>query len=156
VCSSDLKTKNRYNFYIPIFFDYINNKLYNYIDQVFKIENSSQLFKNIKFIKYYYPFDSIKLTNFINYFDYHLKQFGFYYKEINKLIFDLKTIVNDCNLLLNIDYKSLIDKVKENTWTREIWAEETLAIKGVVWYKNFRLQALFLVIACLCMYAWFY
>jgi len=49
-----------------------------------------------------------------------------------------------------------VDKVKENTWTREIWAEETLALKGVVWYKNFRLQALFLVIACFCMYAWFY
>lgn len=49
-----------------------------------------------------------------------------------------------------------IEKVKENTWTREIWAEETLALKGVVWYKNFRLQALLLVLACFVMYALFY
>lgn len=49
-----------------------------------------------------------------------------------------------------------VNKVKENTWTREIWAEETLALKGVVWYKNFRLQALMLVLACFVMYALFY
>ncbi|WP_278021442.1 hypothetical protein [Flavobacterium ginsengisoli] len=44
-------------------------------------------------------------------------------------------------------------KVKENTWTKALWREETIALQNVVWYKNFRIQALLLVLACFGMYA---
>ena len=48
------------------------------------------------------------------------------------------------------------EKVKDNTWTKAIWIEESIALKDVVWYKNFRLQALLLILACFAMYALFY
>ncbi|WP_066629910.1 sodium:solute symporter [Labilibacter marinus] len=44
------------------------------------------------------------------------------------------------------------EKVAQNTWTVKIWHEETEELKGVVWYKNFRVLSLLLVIACFTMY----
>ncbi|APU09963.1 sodium:solute symporter [Cellulophaga lytica] len=48
------------------------------------------------------------------------------------------------------------NKVAENTWTKQIWIDETKELKGIVWYKNFRVQAILLVIACFVMYGLFY
>jgi solute:Na+ symporter, SSS family len=81
-------------------------------------------------------------------------ELGLHFLLLAPIILVLSVLTNTIISLLTAPPP--VDKVKENTWTREIWAEETLALKGVVWYKNFRLQALFLVIACFCMYAWFY
>lgn len=81
-------------------------------------------------------------------------EFGLHFLLLAPIILVLSVLTNTIVSLMTAPPP--VDKVKENTWTREIWAEETLALKGVVWYKNFRLQALFLVIACFCMYAWFY
>ncbi|UII20691.1 sodium:solute symporter [Fulvivirga ligni] len=47
------------------------------------------------------------------------------------------------------------EKVENNIWTRKIWDDETEELKGVVWYKNFRIQALILVAGCFLMYFWF-
>jgi SSS family solute:Na+ symporter len=47
-------------------------------------------------------------------------------------------------------------KVKQNTWTLEIWKQETEELKNVVWYKNFRVLSLLLVMACFTMYFIFY
>jgi len=46
-------------------------------------------------------------------------------------------------------------KVEQNTWTVKIWKEESEELRGVVWYKNFRVQAGLLVIACFTMYFFF-
>jgi len=109
------RTKNKYNFYIPIINDdFIDYKLYNYDDQVLKIINGFHLFKNIKFKQYYYPFDSIKLTYLHKFYNYYLYGFGFLRNEINYLIIDLKHIIDECTELLNIDLKNIIDKVENN------------------------------------------
>ena len=47
------------------------------------------------------------------------------------------------------------EKVRQNTWTVKIWKEESEELRGVVWYKNFRVQAGLLVIACFTMYFFF-
>ena len=47
------------------------------------------------------------------------------------------------------------DKVRQNTWTVKIWKEESEELRGVVWYKNFRVQAGLLVLACFTMYFFF-
>ena len=44
------------------------------------------------------------------------------------------------------------EKVKNNTWTIKIWKEESDALTGVVWYKNFRILSLLLIIGCFAMY----
>lgn len=44
------------------------------------------------------------------------------------------------------------EKVEKNTWTVKIWKEETEELKGVVWYKNFRVLSALLVIGCFLMY----
>ncbi len=49
-----------------------------------------------------------------------------------------------------------LEKVKENSWTMAIWKEETEALKDVVWYKNFRVLSLLLVVSCIVMYALYY
>ena len=46
-------------------------------------------------------------------------------------------------------------QVKENTWSTELWRQETEELKGVAWYKNFRVLATLLVIACFAMYITF-
>lgn len=43
-------------------------------------------------------------------------------------------------------------KVKENTWSLNIWKEETKELEGVVWYKNHRILSLILVLVCFSMY----
>ncbi len=48
------------------------------------------------------------------------------------------------------------EKVKEFTWSRNIWREETLELKGVVWYKNFRVLSLLLIGACFCLYFFYF
>ncbi|WP_282035468.1 sodium:solute symporter [Saccharicrinis aurantiacus] len=47
-------------------------------------------------------------------------------------------------------------QVAENTWTKQVWIDETKELEGVVWYKNFRIISLGLVIACFVMYAIFF
>jgi SSS family solute:Na+ symporter len=47
-------------------------------------------------------------------------------------------------------------KVKQNTWTLEIWKQESEELKNVIWYKNFRVLSLLLVMACFTMYFLFY
>ncbi|WP_068475013.1 sodium:solute symporter [Saccharicrinis aurantiacus] len=47
-------------------------------------------------------------------------------------------------------------QVAANTWTKQVWIDETKELKGVVWYKNFRIISLGLVIACFVMYAIFF
>jgi SSS family solute:Na+ symporter len=47
------------------------------------------------------------------------------------------------------------DKVAKNTWTVNIWKEESAELKGTPWYKNFRVLAALLVIACFGMYFYF-
>jgi SSS family solute:Na+ symporter len=44
------------------------------------------------------------------------------------------------------------EKVKENTWTRQIWHVETKEMQGLPWYQNFRVLSLLLVVACFVMY----
>jgi len=47
-------------------------------------------------------------------------------------------------------------QVAANTWTKQVWIDETKELEGVVWYKNFRIISLGLVIACFVMYAIFF
>lgn len=47
-------------------------------------------------------------------------------------------------------------KVAANTWSRKIWIDESKEYKGVVWYKNFRVLALILVIICFLEYLLFF
>ncbi|GAF01478.1 Na(+)/glucose symporter [Saccharicrinis fermentans DSM 9555 = JCM 21142] len=47
------------------------------------------------------------------------------------------------------------EKVAQNTWTVKIWHEETAELKGVVWYKNFRVLSVILVVCCFVMYFMF-
>ncbi|APU67654.1 MULTISPECIES: sodium:solute symporter [Christiangramia] len=48
------------------------------------------------------------------------------------------------------------DKVMENTWTKNIWKQESKELEGIVWYKNFRFQVVVLILACFGMYAAFF
>jgi len=48
------------------------------------------------------------------------------------------------------------EQVNANTWTRKIWIEETKELEGLVWYKNFRVLSVLLIIACFLMYLLFY
>jgi len=48
------------------------------------------------------------------------------------------------------------EKVEPNTWTRKYWTEETLTYKGVPWYKNYRVLALLLIVACFAQYLFFF
>jgi SSS family solute:Na+ symporter len=47
------------------------------------------------------------------------------------------------------------DKVQKNTWTVQVWRDESRELKGVVWYKNFRVLSLLLVLACFALYVYF-
>ncbi|MGV8135533.1 MAG: sodium:solute symporter [Mangrovibacterium sp.] len=47
------------------------------------------------------------------------------------------------------------EKVEKNTWTVQVWRDESLELKGVVWYKNFRVLSLLLVLACFALYFYF-
>ena len=48
------------------------------------------------------------------------------------------------------------EKVVPNTWTVSYWKEESLQYKGVKWYKNYRILALLLVVACFVEYFIFF
>ncbi|MCG8579722.1 MAG: sodium:solute symporter [Bacteroidales bacterium] len=48
-----------------------------------------------------------------------------------------------------------VEKVAQNTWTVQLWKEETTELKGVAWYKNFRFLSAILVVACFAMYLMF-
>jgi len=48
------------------------------------------------------------------------------------------------------------EKVLPNTWTRQYWIDETKELKGVPWYKNFRVLALLLIVACFVEYFFFF
>lgn len=47
------------------------------------------------------------------------------------------------------------EKVAKNTWTRQVWRDESRELKGVPWYKNFRVLSLLLVVACFVVYLYF-
>jgi SSS family solute:Na+ symporter len=47
-------------------------------------------------------------------------------------------------------------KVKENTWTKQIWIDETKEYIGVPWYKNFRVLSFLLVLAAIFEYIIFW
>jgi len=47
------------------------------------------------------------------------------------------------------------EKVNNNTWSTKIWKEESEELRGVVWYKNFRVLSLLLVLACFAIYLFF-
>ncbi|HOI50557.1 MAG TPA: sodium transporter, partial [Prolixibacteraceae bacterium] len=47
------------------------------------------------------------------------------------------------------------EKVNNNTWSTKIWKEESEELRGVVWYKNFRVLSLLLVLACFAIYLLF-
>ena len=44
------------------------------------------------------------------------------------------------------------DKVEANTWKIQIWKDETKELKGIVWYKNFRVLCAILAVLCLVEY----
>lgn len=48
------------------------------------------------------------------------------------------------------------DKVVPNTWSFSFWKEESLQYKGVKWYKNYRVLAVILVVACFVEYFIFF
>ncbi|KKK54536.1 hypothetical protein LCGC14_3083720, partial [marine sediment metagenome] len=49
------------------------------------------------------------------------------------------------NIVVSLNTKAPpIEKIKENTWTTQIWRDETEELKNVIWYKNFRVQAILL------------
>jgi SSS family solute:Na+ symporter len=52
--------------------------------------------------------------------------------------------------------KPSYEKVASNIWTSDIWKDETKALKGVKWYKNFRVLCLILLILCSIEYAIFW
>lgn len=81
-------------------------------------------------------------------------ELGLHFLLLAPIILVLSVLVNVVVSLSSAP--PLEEKVKDNTWTKAIWIEETIALKDVVWYKNFRLQALLLIIACFVMYALFY
>lgn len=47
-------------------------------------------------------------------------------------------------------------KVEEYTYSLKIWQQETLELKGVKWYNNFRILSMLLVAACLLMFVVFF
>ncbi len=51
--------------------------------------------------------------------------------------------------------KPLAEKVDSYTWTKKIWKEESQELQGVIWYKNFRILSILLVLACFVMYFMF-
>ncbi len=51
--------------------------------------------------------------------------------------------------------KPLAEKVDNYTWTKKIWKEESQELQGVIWYKNFRILSILLVLACFIMYFMF-
>lgn len=53
------------------------------------------------------------------------------------------------SLLTEVPHSS---KTEEYTWSKKIWNAETEELKGIVWYKNFRVLSLLLVIGCFVMY----
>lgn len=48
------------------------------------------------------------------------------------------------------------EKLAGNIWTPQLWKDETEELRNVVWYKNFRIQAFALVVACFVMYYIFF
>lgn len=48
------------------------------------------------------------------------------------------------------------EKVEKNTWTRQIWRDETKELEGTKWYRNFRFQAFLLMLLCFGMYYFFF
>ena len=49
----------------------------------------------------------------------------------------------------------LEEQVAPNTWNKYLWTEETKELKGVIWYKNFRVLCLILFILCVLEYLFF-
>ncbi len=45
--------------------------------------------------------------------------------------------------------------IKEMIWTKKLWQEESVRLKDVKWYSNFRYLALLLIIACIIEYIYF-
>jgi hypothetical protein len=105
-------TKNKYNFYIYDFINFEEIKQYNYIDNVLKIQNKSSLFKNIKFVKYYFD-KKINFDNFNNFINSYYNILYFNRKKIDILSNSLNSIILDCNKILLFDYNRLLNKKDE-------------------------------------------
>lgn len=61
------------------------------------------------------------------------------------------------NIFVSISTKPAdIEKVESNTWTMDFWRSESAEYKGVPWYKNYRVLAVLLVIACFVEYIIFF
>ena len=106
-------TKNKYNFYIYNFVNFEETKQYNYIDNILKIQNTSSLFKNIKFVKY--SFDKkINFNNFNNFINSYYNVLYFNRNKIDILSNNLNLIILDCNKILEFDYNILF-KIKDIT-----------------------------------------
>jgi hypothetical protein len=110
-------TKNNYNFFIINSNNYEETKQYNYIDRVFKIENSAYLFKNIKFINFQFNHfnNFINFNNFNIFINYYYNLFYFDRKTIYILSDKLKSIIVDCEKILLFDYNTLLKTIKSKT-----------------------------------------
>ena len=105
-------TKNKYNFYIYNFINFDENKQYNYIDNVLKIQNKSSLFGNIKFVKYHFD-KKINFDNFNNFINSYYNVFYFNRNKIDILNNDLNSLILDCNNILVFNYNKLLKKKDE-------------------------------------------
>lgn len=64
------------------------------------------------------------------------------------------TTVNVVVSLLN--KKPEDEVVKKYTWNKSLWQEDTEELKGIKWYKNFRILSMILILIALGMYAIFF
>lgn len=81
--------------------------------------------------------------------------------EIDLHFLILAPIIMAFSIIVNVVVSLLThlpdaEKVTQNTWTVQYWRDETIALKGVAWYKNFRVLSVLLVIGCFIMYLLFF
>ncbi len=81
-------------------------------------------------------------------------EIGLHFLLLAPIVMLLSLIVNVLVSLMTAPPE--LEKVEKNTWTVQIWKDETKELEGTVWYKNFRFQALLLVLACFGMYYIFF
>ena len=78
---------------------------------------------------------------------------GIHFLYIVPFLFAIACIIN-----VVVSYASAAPpavKVDEMTWSRRIYTEETAELKGLPWYKNYRVLALLLMIATAIIVIWF-
>lgn len=72
----------------------------------------------------------------------------------------LAPIVMIISIIFNVVVSLMTEKPESSktddyTWSKKIWDAETEELKGVIWYKNFRVLSLLLVLGCFVMYLLF-